>query len=119
MLAESNAVKYDYISKFEDANGRLVSLEFRQRKTANENDSLSRQLLQRQREIDEKTEENLSLRREQAAKISELQMEVRELFWGSCGKGGWRGLARQRDLLVRILHVYFSTQSGHPIYQFC
>ena len=80
MLAESNAVKYDYISKFEDANGRLVSLEFRQRKTANENDSLSRQLLQRQREIDEKTEENLSLRREQAAKISELQMEVRELF---------------------------------------
>ena len=76
MLADSNSVKYDYISKFEDANSRLVSLEFRQRKTAHENESLSRQLLQRQREVDEKSEEVLACRREQTAKLAELQMEV-------------------------------------------
>ena len=77
MLADANAVKYDYIAKYEDANGRLVSLEFRQRKTANENESLSRQLLQSQNQVDAKTEDALTLRREHAAKVSELQMEVR------------------------------------------
>ena len=80
MLADANAVKYDYISKYEDANSRLVSLDFRQRKTSHENESLSRQLLQRQKEVDEKCEELLACRREQTAKLAELQMEVKSLI---------------------------------------
>ena len=84
MLAEAHAVKYDYISKYEDANGRLVSLEFRQRKTANENESLTRQLMQSRDQVDAKSEEALSLRREHAAKINELQMEVS--WWDESGR---------------------------------